>query len=391
MTNLKPGFFEFIGIADAERIHSEMISWMLSVNSPLKTLKAKNQFLGVLLNLKSNFEEINSVTEFKSVDIMIVADNDIFIIENKLKSSEHSGQTTNGKYEDKIKAAIKKKEGQFTSNEELKNGKYYLTLIDEKAKDSKWVNISYRRVHEAFEKTSSQVFPEHSPQINEYIKTLSKLLSVVDEFGKDHQQFPNVFSDGGKSKWEKLTLMKNYNDSQRYVAMCQLEKPLQRMFALRCVKQLDLKEKKESCCVGKSGSSGESTIQIVFRDYDVKLGGRMYELGLQFQGRSIKVNLCIKEEAGITYKKSSRNWISDEVREEFKSFASTFTSEFNDKWRFNDSKKTGLAYLSLSRNLGKENPLSGYSLDGLVSLYNEELNLARSRCSRIAEELKKIG
>ena len=104
-------FFNAIGVADMEKVHSAMIAWILDdENDPSissKTTIASSQFatfpikcrsdlLCILFGLQptKQFNSIKTYVEWNDIDIMIKTVDtqgaeDVWVIENKLKSQEH--------------------------------------------------------------------------------------------------------------------------------------------------------------------------------------------------------------------------------------------------------------------------------------------------------------
>ena len=97
-------FFDAIGVADMEKVHSAVIGWMLSDKCEAfggedEGRKIRSELLQKIFGIKENFEHfdsIDSVLEWKSLDVLIVTTNNsvqkCWLIENKIKSSQHSDQ-----------------------------------------------------------------------------------------------------------------------------------------------------------------------------------------------------------------------------------------------------------------------------------------------------------
>lgn len=94
MKENKITFFEEINFWSSERMHSEIIHWILSGNcSWIKgdnLKKIYKDFLEIEINDKKDI--IFSGNEINKFDIFIKTKKNIIVIENKLKSSEHSNQ-----------------------------------------------------------------------------------------------------------------------------------------------------------------------------------------------------------------------------------------------------------------------------------------------------------
>ena len=104
-------FFNAIGMADMEKVHSAMIAWILDDENDQSLINNNGQAISsfstlpikerssLLCNLFSisptkDFQSIKTHVEWNDIDIMIETKdtngiNEIWVIENKLKSQEH--------------------------------------------------------------------------------------------------------------------------------------------------------------------------------------------------------------------------------------------------------------------------------------------------------------
>lgn len=103
---METSFFEHLGIADMERIHSQMIAWIFDPACKAFDEEQKNKLLRDLFDLDS-VSNIKITTEDNNIDILVETDKHIIAVENKLKSSQHDDQLT--KYQDYIEDKYKKK------------------------------------------------------------------------------------------------------------------------------------------------------------------------------------------------------------------------------------------------------------------------------------------
>ncbi|MCK5056360.1 MAG: PD-(D/E)XK nuclease family protein [Candidatus Aminicenantes bacterium] len=119
-------------VTNIETIHSRILAWIFRLPDIYKN---KTELLGKLFDLQNLNEQKNfqAYTEKSNIDLWIETNKYIFIIENKLKSSEFPGQTK--KYRKDIKNPKDKK---------LYFG--FLTLIKEYPKDPVWKVISYGKL-----------------------------------------------------------------------------------------------------------------------------------------------------------------------------------------------------------------------------------------------------
>lgn len=126
----KNSFFEILSISDKERIHSSMIGWMLSNKCNVLTDDIKKGFFKSVLGIKTeNFKIDKVINEYKNVDIYIKTDKFNVLIENKLKSTQHSNQLA--KYNKTFNLIDKKNSHPFL-----------LSLIEEEPEQSNWKTIN---------------------------------------------------------------------------------------------------------------------------------------------------------------------------------------------------------------------------------------------------------
>ena len=85
-------FFNAIGLADMEKVHSAMIAWMFSPDCNALSPEDKSKALNCLFDINSqrNYKSIRTELETYNIDIHIVTDEGTpeethWIIENKIK------------------------------------------------------------------------------------------------------------------------------------------------------------------------------------------------------------------------------------------------------------------------------------------------------------------
>lgn len=359
------GLFEYLNIADAERIHSQVIVWLLSQDAPFSSA-AKSKFLISFLGLEDkDYRTVDAITEFQSIDILIRADDDLFVIENKLKSSQHSDQL------EKYKEILKHPFG-FWMTEGVRDRKFYfLTLIGEEANSEGWVNIGYGRLLKAVQQIDHV---ESYPLISAYLTSLENLMGAVNSFNEDHQKFKSVFTEGSFTKWKKAQAIRNggkYTPAEAYIAKCQLETILQKMFMARLAGKLSLDIEDT---IEISETRGTGLLQVRFKALSFKMNGNLFHMGVQLQGRSFKINMMADE-----YSSSEKDLISKAVRNEFEAVAN------ENGRRFNDSRSK--AYLSMSTGL---NELYDYSFNDLVECIDGEFAKARLVCVNLKSRIESL-
>lgn len=90
-------FFNRIGVADMERVHSAVIGWMFSDVCKALTANQKSELLCGLFNVTPvHFKDFRVEVEHHNIDVIIITDEktnpECWVIENKIKSSQHSNQ-----------------------------------------------------------------------------------------------------------------------------------------------------------------------------------------------------------------------------------------------------------------------------------------------------------
>lgn len=198
----KGTFFNKIGVADMERVHSAVIGWMLSDECEAFDITIRSQILKELFGINDtnrSFVEIQSLIEWKDIDILILTkdeqgNGDCWIIENKIKTSQHSNQLE--KYIEIINKDFSNREKHFA----------FLTLIGESAlnKGNQWINITYQLLVSLLEKNLHLKMDNvDSVILNEYYLSIQQLCSAAVSFISNPQSYPTVFEDGYKSKEQK--------------------------------------------------------------------------------------------------------------------------------------------------------------------------------------------
>jgi PD-(D/E)XK nuclease superfamily len=355
---IKQTIFDYLAVAAGERIHSQMIKWLLSENALTKI--QKSNLLTRLFKIDSSivFDKISVKTEYKRIDIFIEADEYIFAIENKLKSSERLNQTK--EYQEAI-LQIRLEEKYSVEN--CKFG--YLTLIDEDAISNGYINLSYSRLLECLQNITAGVQEIHF-HLLEYISTLENLDKVFTAFNTDHSQFTYVFTNGQIAIANKKTIYTN--KYEEYISTNQLETIFQKAFFLRIKHKLTSLQKgtpNDSFIFETRGNAG--LVVTVYRNLEVG-----YCLSFQLQANSLKIDLQeLRDGRIVDYLESRYSNISK--------FEEAFIAKYKiDGRRFNKPKKTKnrkepLGRFSVSRKLAK--PIYELGIDQIVEIILKEIDL----------------
>ena len=87
--------FEMLAIADQERIHTQIIAWLLTPEHFALSEINQSKLIESLFGLSIYPDEISKVkiiTELNSLDFVLIHGNDLIVVENKLKSKQGEDQ-----------------------------------------------------------------------------------------------------------------------------------------------------------------------------------------------------------------------------------------------------------------------------------------------------------
>ncbi|MCD8436013.1 PD-(D/E)XK nuclease family protein [Tenacibaculum dicentrarchi] len=334
-------FFEYLGIADMEKIHSQILQWILSNDNKSLTSNQKNEFISDFLNI-SNFHISEIITEYEKIDILIKSENEIVCIENKLKSSQHSNQL------DRYKKSIQKK------YKEVNTHFFFLTLIDENSNNSNWKNISYNKLLKSLQKLKIEK-NTHGLILLEYIDTLENFSTIISEFLKKPSDFINVFDDGSKTKHQKKKEIKNIK--QRFISDNQLETIFQKMYLKKVANLLQLKD---FYIVETHGNA----ILGVPIEKGVIIDGKSFNFGFDYQKGTFKT-MC----TSIDYDNSKSTDIPQKIPELFERIKE------NKKYGYKRvNKPRTKAQYSLTKN-DKSN--IGIDIEKFAEIFKIEMDLSK--------------
>ncbi len=328
-------------ISDSERIHTQTLAWILSLENGL--FPNKSDFIKGLFDLNNcefNSKDLYVETELNRIDLFIQTTDKQFLIENKLKSSEHSNQTI--RYIDSIPKSL------IDSNKTKYFG--FLTLIKDEPQNQEWKPISFEKLRDSLNSIQWPKDKNETIFIQEYIQTLDNLVNVFNQFVSNHKDFENVFTDGYKKKYEKQPYS---NDSKDYIRRNQLETIFQIAF-------LKILAKEAGISYDEIGETrGTALIQIYFKE--IIILGETFRLGFQFQGKTLKINLAHK------------NYADSKPEQMGELLINTFKKIFlNQNGYENFNKPRSKAYISVSKNISNEI----YKMDksDLIKLLKDEID-----------------
>lgn len=242
-------FFNRIGIADMEKVHSAVIGWIFSNQCKALTLNQKSELLCGLFDVTpvQYFNDFRVEVEHHNIDVIIITDEktnpQCWVIENKIKSSQHSNQLD--KYVDIVlghSVKIGRTNHQITYYANMTHHFCFLTLINERplcSKNVSWVNKTYKEFAQLLGNYNRSNNPNPDAIIlNEYLFCINELAGALDDFLGNHQAYPNVFLDGVKKK--NLRLKTHTNAKGKYavfIAENGLETIFQKCFLSHIMKK----------------------------------------------------------------------------------------------------------------------------------------------------------
>lgn len=296
MININPTFFDAIGTADMERVHSGVISWLLSSKCQAFTIAEQSNILNSLFGIKNGptYTTIEPCLEYDHIDIFIKTKDsrgniEEWIIENKVKSSQGDNQLSNYQNNTNINGA---------------NAHFLLlTLIDETPKVSNWKNKKYSDLYTILRNQSrGGRNAAHCAIIDEYIKTIEQLSNLVNDFIANPQDYPNVFTDASLKK--SIKRRNHYQPfTLQYISDNNLETLLQKLYFTK-VKEL-IKQDEESKLIEIGETHGNAEIVIKLIPVNDKI-----QFDIAFQNGTFKYAVS-KEYGDTKNKQANRKDIED--------------------------------------------------------------------------------
>ena len=312
-------FFNAIGVADMEKVHSAMIAWILDdandrkhpnyaigkTNFSTLPIEERSKLLCEMFNVEptGKFDTIRTHVEWNDIDIMIITEKDntkeIWVIENKLKSSEHLSNDDNGgkiwqteKYVSIINTPdVYKELDQHYLLLSLGGDKARYSETEEllrKYKHHEWKSLTYKK----FEEYLSKVLDKQSyPLIGEYLDAISHLSTELEKFLNNPLAHPDVFAPK-KTKEEKAKYLSDINNKtpSRYILENGLETIFQKEFLKKIVDDAQLKTLKEGMVIDEDNGTAEFDYTIARFDKYAKVdddGNLLFQI--QFQNGAFKV------------------------------------------------------------------------------------------------------
>ena len=357
-------FFDRIGVADMEKIHSAVIGWIFSDDCKALTNQQKSELLCSLfhVNPSQTFNSFVVEVEHHDIDVLIITNNNTcWVIENKIKSSQHSNQLD--KYYKIINGEpvkIGRKIQHIQDYKHLKSHYCFLTLVNEKPQctNNVWANTTYKSFSFALKKALTNANRNNDSVIlNEYLCCITNLATALDGFINNHQQYPEVFLDGANKK----------KRTGKYIADNGLETIFQKCFLSH------IRDKAQNF---DDFDISETHGVALAEKKDIR-SFKGYKLGIQFQNGSFKAQI-LNERINANVFWAFWNNIIKKTNNGVEINKRSFS-----EWNYNPSKSQKGAYFSISKKIPN---WYSKSVNDIVSdwdtMYNE--------CITVLKEIEKV-
>ena len=337
-----------------ERVHSQVFAWIFSADCQAIDAIQKDELFQSIFQPSSNSNIINIQTERDGIDILIQTNKEIVIVENKIKSSQHSNQLQ--RYKDLCERMFPSEQKHY----------YFLTLIGEHTDHQNWKRISYSQIYNHLKSLHFNPNSNHAIILKEYLMFLDRLVSVIEDFKQNSNKYDMVFLDGNKKKNEKI-ISKYSNDNEEFIATNQLETILQKCYLSSLVEMINnpvgvIKE-----------TRGVALVDFPIQQ-KIEYEGRYYETIIQLQMNTVKFAFIY----GDDYLRSEKLWVDKIIPKMGK------LSLFNDYGYNKLNKPTSKAYISISKKLDEH--YWHKKIDNLVDLIKSEIENGKS----LTEQLIKL-
>lgn len=371
-TRTRRTFFEFLGIADQERVHTQMLAWLLDpMNSPLAPIE-RQHLLANAFDFAVHIENIDTlrvVTELERIDLVVLAADGVLAIENKLKSKQSDGQLASYSIRLQELRRARKIHGDRCFG-------CFLTFSGEAAGIEGWANVDYALMLRAI-----TPYADRSIYVADYVSLLFKLVTFRDEFLTQHHRHRTVFDRSGMSSRERASQC--VEDSETALVQFVTANRLERVF---CEALLRHHAERLSCGIHYVDES-RGTALIDSRLFSFSFAGESmsYRAGLQLQGAAVKLNM-----GATRYADSSCEAIASHALKLDRAIANAVSSSsLHVPLRTNAATKK--AYRSWSYRLPPESTLADRAIEEFIVEHNERLAWAVAVWSAALEELRREG
>lgn len=385
-------FFNAIGVADMEKVHSAMIAWILDDRND-KTIQNNGSLFStfslsvrseILCNLfgvnPKTFKSIQAFIEWNDIDVFIITmDNkeveERWIIENKLKSQEHKSKI---KINGTNKIVWQTEKYEIIANKQFCNTNNHYVLLSLKGDIAKsdmnraphlWKTLSYSGLGNLLSK-----YPNKASIVQEYVESIRELTVNLDYF----LNYTSIFSIAVNSKVKKanktVAFLNQIKDShERYVIENGLESIFQQCLLNELYKKYTGVFSGCNYSIGVS-SSGTAMLDILLNDIVDTQNNETYHVQFEFENGSFKVQVHQINDDGTMGNKGS---FLDRWQDVFIRVA------FNTGWTFNPPKeKSSRPFISLS--LPKAHIISTWWKSNVGKLWNKNFQ----ECNMVLSNLK---
>ena len=175
--NLKlPNIFRILKISKAEIRHSNFLAWLLHPNEShnLGDTFLKHFLLEISVDFDAlNFQDIEIRREWRNIDLLIISNEFIVCVENKVDSQEHSNQLI--RYKEIIKEYFPNHQQYFI----------YLTATGDDPSDGEYEKYSYSQIVETLTNTLKLYERRLTLEVKQYIQDYIEILKI--EIMKEHE------------------------------------------------------------------------------------------------------------------------------------------------------------------------------------------------------------
>ena len=296
-------FFNAIGVAYMEKVHSAMIAWILDDANDVTLLSSassesifstfpqgvRSRLLCKMFGVspQREFVSIRTYVEWNDIDIMIETKDDkgkedVWIIENKLKTQEHlsnekdkSGRKTLIWQTEKYVNIIRGTFPHRTSHYML------LSLGGDKAQSTSedWIPYTYSKLYQLLSSVDSL---SGYVLVKEYVNAIGLIVSELEKFlnSKDYSNdYPNVFQK--TSKAEKA--IKQHTPKEAFIMENGLETIFQKQLLAKMIHE-NLPEIEKKVHYDERNGTAMFVLPVSER-----ING--FEFNIEFQGGTYKVSL----------------------------------------------------------------------------------------------------
>ena len=375
-------FFETLGIADQERIHTQFLAWILAPGTSPLSSENRCKIIGSLLAGYPSTRRITSclpirvATEIEHMDLLIILEDAVLVFENKMKSRLHSNQL--GRYNTAIDELEDKaqKLGLWEGRKQVH--KFFLSFSGETNVDE-WLDLDFSVLAFALEALGSQ-----NPIFDSYVAFCRKLLGFRNEYLSNHVKHSNVEANAGLKNLARMqvSLQINLTELERFLLLNKLDTLFGESLLHKLAQQINVKGLQQ---IGETrGHSLLETTMFEFRLRCAPQEAGLFRSGTQLQRNAFKLNIG----AGESYNRSKREWIQPIEELLDREIAANWPEYANRLRTYNARSK---AYRSWIYSLGPQESLATTQLEQFSKAYTERLNAASATWRAVLSALATQG